>query len=66
VAFGAELAARISGREPFVTLDGVRMSRKKMYFSSKKAARELGYQPRPARRAIADAVAWFEANGYLR
>src|SRR5215471_15219752 len=34
VAFGAELAARISGREPFVTLDGVRMARKKMYFSS--------------------------------
>jgi dihydroflavonol-4-reductase len=66
VAFGAELAARISGREPFVTLDGVRMSRKKMYFSSKKAVRELGYQPRPARRAIADAVAWFDANGYLR
>ncbi|MBV9199021.1 MAG: NAD-dependent epimerase/dehydratase family protein, partial [Alphaproteobacteria bacterium] len=34
VAFGAEVAARVTGREPFVTLDGVRMSRKKMYFSS--------------------------------
>jgi dihydroflavonol-4-reductase len=66
VAFGAELAARISGREPFVTLDGVRMSRKKMYFSSEKASSKLGYRPRPAHRAIADAVAWFEANGYLR
>jgi dihydroflavonol-4-reductase len=66
VAFGAELAARISGREPFVTLDGVRMSRKKMYFSSQKASRELSYTPRPARDAIADAVAWFAANGYLR
>jgi dihydroflavonol-4-reductase len=66
VAFGAELAARISGREPFVTLDGVRMSRKKMYFSSQKASRELGYAPRPARHAIADAVAWFAANGHLR
>jgi dihydroflavonol-4-reductase len=66
VAFGAELAARISGREPFVTLDGVRMSRKKMYFSSQKASRELGYAPRPARHAIADAVAWFAADGHLR
>jgi dihydroflavonol-4-reductase len=66
IAFGAECAARITGREPFVTLDGVRMSRKKMYFTSDKASRELGYAPQPARQAIADAVAWFRANGYLR
>jgi dihydroflavonol-4-reductase len=66
VAIWAELAARITGREPFVTLDGVRMSRKKMYFTSERAARELGYRPRPAREAIADAVGWFKANGYLR
>jgi len=66
VAFGAELAARITGREPFVTLDGIRMSRKKMYFTSQKASRELGYVPRPAREAIADAVGWFRSNGYLK
>jgi dihydroflavonol-4-reductase len=66
VAIGAELAARVTGRDPFVTLDGVRMSRKKMYFSSEKASRELGYAPRPAREAIADAVSWFGANGYLK
>jgi len=65
IAAGAEMMARITGREPFTTLDGVRMSRKKMYFSSAKAMRELGYQPRPAREAITDAIAWFEANGYL-
>jgi dihydroflavonol-4-reductase len=65
VAIGAELAARVSGREPFITRDGVRMARKKMYFTSAKAARELGYRARPAREAIADAVAWFKANGYL-
>ncbi|MGH7047114.1 MAG: hopanoid-associated sugar epimerase [Stellaceae bacterium] len=62
----SEAAARISGHEPFTTLDGVRMAKKKMYFSSAKAARELGYRPGPARQAIGDAVAWFEANGYLR
>jgi dihydroflavonol-4-reductase len=66
VAIGAELAARVTGRDPFVTLDGVRMSRKKMYFTSEKASRELGYTPRPAREAIADAVRWFEAKGYLK
>jgi dihydroflavonol-4-reductase len=58
--------ARITGHEPFTTLDGVRMSRKKMYFTSAKAARELAYQPRPPHQAIADAVAWFTANGYLK
>jgi dihydroflavonol-4-reductase len=66
VAIGAELAARATGRDPFVTLDGVRMSRKKMYFSSEKASRELGYRSRPAREAIADAVGWFRDNGYLQ
>ena len=66
IAFGAECTARITGRAPFVTLDGVRMSRKKMYFTSDKASRELGYAPRPARQAISDAVAWFRTNGYLR
>ncbi|HEX3410670.1 MAG TPA: hopanoid-associated sugar epimerase [Stellaceae bacterium] len=66
VAIGAELAARVTGRDPFVTLDGVRMSRKKMYFTSEKASRELGYAARPAREGIADAVSWFKANGYLK
>jgi dihydroflavonol-4-reductase len=63
-ALGAAMA-RVTGHEPFTTLDGVRMSRKKMYFSSEKAERALGYNQRPARDALADAVAWFAANGYL-
>jgi dihydroflavonol-4-reductase len=65
IAFGAEFAARITGRDPFITRDGVRMSRKKMYFSSAKAMRELGYSPRPAREGISDAIRWFRDNGYL-
>jgi dihydroflavonol-4-reductase len=64
-AIGAELMARLRGKEPFITLDGVRMARKKMYFTSAKASRELGYAPRSARIAISDAVNWFKANGYL-
>jgi dihydroflavonol-4-reductase len=65
VAVGAELAARVHRREPFVTRDGLRMSKKKMYFSSGKAADALGYRPRPAHAGIADAVRWFRDNGYL-
>jgi dihydroflavonol-4-reductase len=66
VAVGAELVAWVTGGEPFITIDGVRMARKRMYFSSAKACRELGYRPRPAGEAIADSVAWFRASGYLR
>jgi dihydroflavonol-4-reductase len=47
------------GNEPQVTLDGLRMSRKKMFFDSARARRELGYTTRPAIEAIADAVDWF-------
>ena len=39
------------------------MSRKKMFFSSDKARRELGYDPRPARNAVVDAVGWFRTHG---
>jgi dihydroflavonol-4-reductase len=66
IAAGAQAVARLTGREPFATVDGVKMARKKMFFSSARAIEELGYAPRPARDAITDAVAWFKAHGYLR
>jgi dihydroflavonol-4-reductase len=66
VAFAAEMVARVTGHEPFVTRDGLKMAEKKMYFSSAKAERELGYAPRPAREALADAVAWFGEAGCLK
>lgn len=66
IAHLAEMWTRITGgSEPFVTVDGVKMARKKMYYSSDKAVRDLGYQARPARDAFVDAVAWFGENGYL-
>ena len=61
----AEAVARVTGREPLLTRDALRMSRYRMFFSSAKAARELGYRARPARDALADAVAWFRATGRL-
>jgi dihydroflavonol-4-reductase len=56
--------ATVSGRPPRAPLDAVRMARKKMFVSHAKAARELGYDPAPPRRALARAVEWFRANGY--
>ena len=61
----AEIAARFTGREPMLTLDGLRMSEHHMFFSSAKAERELGYRARPYREALADAVGWFRDAGYL-
>jgi dihydroflavonol-4-reductase len=63
VALVAEAAGRVTGREPFVTLDGLRMARHKMFFSSAKAKRALGYASRPAAAALEDAVAWFRQAG---
>jgi dihydroflavonol-4-reductase len=66
IAYGAEMMARIRGVEPFVTLDGLRMSRHRMFFDDAKARRELGYVSRPYREGIADAIGWFRAHGRLR
>jgi len=59
LAYAAEAVARLGGRETRITVDGVRMARHRMYFSSAKAVRELGYRWRPAQQAIDDAVRWF-------
>jgi dihydroflavonol-4-reductase len=63
LALAAEAVGQVTGREPFVTRDGLRMARHKMFFSSAKAMRELGYAPRPAENALADAIAWFRTAG---
>lgn len=64
IARAAEAWARLSGREPRITVAGVELSRKRMYFSHERATRELGYRPRPAQAALEDAVKWFDAHGY--
>ena len=57
--------ARLTGREPFVTVDALKMARHRMFFSSEKAKRELGYTARPFEAALEDALNWFRENGYL-
>ncbi|HTI17621.1 MAG TPA: hopanoid-associated sugar epimerase [Trinickia sp.] len=66
IAFGAECVAKITKREPFVTVDGLKMAKNKMYFSSAKAERELGYRARPYREGLHDALDWFQEAGYLK
>jgi dihydroflavonol-4-reductase len=66
LAYAAEAAAYCTGREPFATVDGLRMAKARMFFISAKAERELGYQPRPTDAAIGDALQWFRAAGYIR
>jgi len=66
IAYGAEAIAHFTGREPFVTTTGLRLAKDRMFFSSAKAERELGYRARPYSEAIADAIHWFRQNGYLK
>jgi dihydroflavonol-4-reductase len=65
LAFAAEMVARLTGEEPFLTRDALRMAGHHMFFSSSRAERELGYRPRPYRTALEDAIAWYSAAGYL-
>lgn len=66
LAWLAEGWGRITGSEPFLTLDSLRMARHHMYFSSARAERELGYRARPWGEALGDAIAWFRAHGMIR
>jgi len=66
LAAAAEMLAALTGREPLLTLDGLRMSKQRMFFTSAKAKRELGFHARPYIEGIRDAVEWFRGAGYLR
>jgi dihydroflavonol-4-reductase len=58
------VTGRILGREPRATIDAVRMGRKKMFITSAKAERELGWRSVPVDDALRRSVEWFRANGY--
>ena len=66
IAFVAEAFAKASGRGTRITVESVRMSRKRMFFSSAKAIRDLGYSSRAPLAAFEDALAWFRERGLLR
>ncbi len=66
IAYLSEAFARLRGRdrEPLITVTGTKLARKKMFFSSAKAQREIGYRCRESRLALTDAIDWFRTHGY--
>ncbi len=65
VAYAAEATAWLTGREPFATVDGIRMSEHRMFFTAAKAERDLGFRARPYVQGLEDAIRWFRDAGYL-
>jgi dihydroflavonol-4-reductase len=66
LAMMAEAVAQLTGKEPFLTRDALRMAGHHMFFTSARAQRELGYRARPHRIALEDALTWYRNAGYLR
>ena len=67
IAYVAEWWAKLtrSKNEPMATVSGVKLSKKKMYFSVDKAKTELGYKPKDVMIALNDAIDWYKKNKYL-
>ena len=65
LAYANEVLARITGKEPFLTVDSLRMAKHHMFFSSAKAEAELGYVARAWAEAVGDAIDWFRAAGSI-
>ncbi len=63
-AWGSVVVGGMMKREPRATIEAVQMSRKKMFVSSSKAERELGWKPRGVDDALRRAAEWFQAHGY--
>lgn len=69
VAYAAACAttvfARLTGREPSIPIDSVRISRHLMFVDCSRAPRELGFSAGPVAAALERAVRWYETNGYI-
>lgn len=64
--YADEWIARLTGREPQIPVEGVKMSRHRMFVASGKAETELDYKPGPVEAALERAVRWYEASGYVK
>lgn len=64
--YADEWISRLVGREPQIPVEGVKMSRHRIFVASDKAERELGYVPAPVETALERAVRWYDENGYVR
>jgi dihydroflavonol-4-reductase len=66
LAWVNEQIARVTGKEPFLTIDSLKMAAHNMYFTSARAEAQLGYRARPYVEALKDAIAWFRAEGRIK
>ncbi len=64
-AYADTALSRMLGREPRIPIEGVRMSRHRMFVDASRAPRELGFAAGPPEAALARAVRWYEENGYV-
>lgn len=62
--FDEAVTGKLRGREPRATVEEVRMGKKKMFASSARAERELGFRVLPVDDALRSAIEWFRAKGY--
>jgi dihydroflavonol-4-reductase len=62
--FDETITGRLRGKEPRATVEAVRMGKKKMFASSAKAERDLGFRIVPVYAALRSAIDWFRAHGY--
>ena len=63
--YADQLFSRLAGREPQIPVEGVKMSRHRMFVESDKAEHELGYKPTSVEAALERAVSWYQQHGYL-
>ena len=64
--YADEIFSRLTGREPQgIPVEGVKMSRHRMFVASDKAERELGYKTGPVERALESSVRWYRDQGYI-
>jgi dihydroflavonol-4-reductase len=63
--YADEFYSRLAGREPQIPVEGVKMSRHKMFVESDKAARELSYKAGKVEAALERAIRWYEGHGYI-
>jgi len=64
LAYLGKALSRLTGREPFIPYEGVKMARKFMFFDASKAVRELHLPQTSVEGALAEAVAWYRDHGY--
>ena len=64
--FDEFFTGRLLGKEPRATREAVKMGRKKMFASSEKAVRDLGYKVIPIEPALQRAISWFKQHGYVQ